>query len=71
MAELTQEQQIAKDYLACTYCVDLINAGKPEFMNDEQWADALSRNKRHLQIMLAKDIFAGFDIAPLQVASAE
>ena len=68
--ELTAEQ-IAKHYLACMDSVNLINAGQPEKMTDEDWADCLSRNKEHLKIMLAKDFWTTEDLTPLQQAAGE
>lgn len=65
MIELTEQEQIAKDYSACMDSVNLINGGKPEMMEDAEWADAVARNKEHLNIMLAKNIFAGFDVQSL------
>ena len=70
MNELTEQQQIARHYVACMDSVNLINAGKPELMEDADWADCLSRNKEHLKIMLAKDYWTTEDLAPLQAASA-
>lgn len=69
MIELTPEEQIAKHYAACMDSVNLINAGQPEDMTDEEWADTVARNKEHLRIMLAKDMFAGYDTTPLEGAS--
>ena len=71
MNELTTEQQIAKHYSACMDSVALINAGKPEDMEDAEWADCLSRNKEHLKIMLAKDFWTTEDLTPLQQAAGE
>ena len=70
MNELTEQQQIARHYVACMDSVNLINAGKPKLMEDADWADCLSRNKEHLKIMLAKDYWTTEDLAPLQAASA-
>jgi len=67
--QLTPEQ-IAKHYFAAMDSVNLINAGKPEGMTAEDWADCLSRNKEHLVIMLAKDFWTTENLAPLQAASA-
>jgi hypothetical protein len=67
--EITTEQQIARHYAACMDSVNLINAGKPEKMEDAEWADCLSRNKEHLKIMLAKDFWTNEDLAPLQAAA--
>ncbi len=70
MIELTEAQQIAKHYSACMDSVNLINAGKPEGMTAEDWADCLARNKEHLKIMLAKDFWTTENLTPLRTASA-
>ncbi len=70
MIDLTEQEQIAKHYDACMDSVNLINAGQPEDMTDEEWAATVERNKEHLRIMLAKDMFDGYDIQPLIDASA-
>lgn len=67
--ELTQEQQIAQHYSAAMDSVNLINAGQPEGMTDEEWADCLSRNQEHLKIMLAKDFWTTEDLEPLRTAA--
>jgi hypothetical protein len=63
-------EEIARHYSAAMDSVNLINAGQPEFMSDEDWADTVARNKEHLKIMLAKDFWTTEDLAPLQAASA-
>lgn len=68
MNDITAEQ-IAQHYSACMDSVNLINAGQPEKMTDEDWADCLSRNKEHLKIMLAKDFWTTEDLTPLQQAA--
>ena len=69
MIELTQEQKVAKDYSAAMDSVTLLNAGKPEDMTDEDWADTVKRNIDHLQIQLDKgDYYAGFDLTPFEAA---
>jgi hypothetical protein len=67
--EPTKEQQIAQHYIAAMDSVNLINAGKPEYMNDDDWADCLDRNKEHLRIMLARDFWTTEDLEPLRLAS--
>ena len=67
--EITAEQ-IAKHYSAALDSVALINAGQPEKMTDEDWADCLQRNRDHLVIMLAKDFWTTEDLTPLRTASA-
>jgi hypothetical protein len=56
MNDITPEQ-IAQHYSAAMDSVNLINAGKPERMDDAEWADSLARNKEHLRIMIAKDFW--------------
>lgn len=70
MTEQLTPEQIAKHYSAAMDSVNLINAGKPENMTAEDWADCLSRNKEHLKIMLAKPYWTTEDLSPLQAASA-
>ena len=67
--EITAEQ-IAKHYSAAMDSVNLINAGQPEGMTAEDWADCVARNKEHLKIMLAKDFWTTENLAPLPAASA-
>jgi len=69
MLELTQEQQVAKDYSAAMDSVNLLKAGKPEDMTDAEWTDTVARNKEHLKIMLAKDFWTNENLAPLQAAA--
>lgn len=66
--EITAEE-IARHYSAAMDSVNLINAGQPEGMTDEDWADTVSRNKEHLQIMLAKDFWTTEDLTPLQAVA--
>ena len=68
--ETLTPEQIAQHYSAAMDSVNLINAGKPEGMTDADWTACLSRNKEHLQIMLAKTYWTTEDLAPLQAASA-
>lgn len=69
MIELTQEEQVAQSYKAAMDSVNLLNAGQPEGMSDEEWADAVKRNKEHLQIQLGKpEFYAGFDLKPFEEA---
>ena len=67
--QLTAEE-IARHYSAAMDSVNLLNAGKPEGMTDEDWADTVARNKEHLNIMLAKDFWTDEDLTPLQNAAA-
>ena len=70
MTEEITTEQIARHYSAAMDSVALINAGQPEGMTDEDWADTVARNKEHLTIMLAKDFWTTEDLTPLQAAAA-
>ena len=69
MEDLTPEQ-IAQHYSAAMDSVALLNAGQPEGMSDEDWADTVSRNVQHLEIMVAKDFWTDEDLTPLNDAIA-
>jgi hypothetical protein len=47
--EAITAEQIAQHYSAAMDSVNLINAGQPEGMSDEDWADCVSRNVEHLK----------------------
>ena len=67
--EVTAEE-IAAHYTAMGHSVDLINAGQPEDMSDEDWADTVSRNVEHLAIMVAKDYWTTEDMTAANAAIA-
>ena len=70
MIELTQEQQVAKNYSAAMDSVNLLNAGKPEKMDDAEWTDCVARNKEHLEIQIAKgaEYYGSNDLTPFEDA---
>jgi hypothetical protein len=71
MIELTPEQEVQRNYDAAMDSVNLLNAGKPEDMTAEDWADCVARNKEHLEIQIAKgDYYAGYDLTPFENAVA-
>jgi len=69
MEELTPEQ-IQQHYDAAMDSVNLLNAGKPEDMSDDDWTDCVSRNVEHLEIMVAKDFWTDEDLSPFNSAIA-
>jgi len=69
MIDTPTPEEIAQHYKAAMDSVNLINAGKPEGMTAEDWADTLKRNKDHLVIMLAKTYWTTENLTPLQAAS--
>jgi dihydrodipicolinate synthase/N-acetylneuraminate lyase len=63
-------EEIAQHFKAMGDSVDLINGGQPEFMDVNEWADTVSRNKEHLEIMLAKDFWTDEDMTAVNAAIA-
>lgn len=67
--KLTPEE-IQRHYDAAMDSVNLLNAGKPDYMDNEEWADCVQRNVDHLKIMVDKDFWTDQDLSPLQAAIA-
>ena len=63
-------EEIAQHYSAAMDSVNLINGGKPNGWEDEAWADCVSRNKQHLNVMLAKTWWTTENLDPLKAAAA-
>ena len=55
MTDTPTTEEIAQNYTAMGHSVDLLNAGQPSDTSDADWADTVSRNVEHLQLMVAKD----------------
>ena len=68
--ELTAEE-IAQNYTAMGHSVELLNAGKPEYMEDSDWTDTVARNVEHLEIMVAKDYWTSEDMTAVNTAIAD
>ena len=67
--ELTAEE-IAQNYTAMGHSVELLNAGKPEDMEDADWTDTVARNVEHLQLMVARDYWITEDMTAANAAIA-
>ena len=67
--ELTAEE-IAQNYTAMGHSVELLNAGKPEDMEDADWTDTVARNVEHLELMVAKDYWVSEDMTAANAAIA-
>jgi hypothetical protein len=55
-------------YNAAMDSVNLLNAGKPPYDSESDWAGSVQRNVGHLKIILQKDWPEGFDLTPFQNA---
>ena len=70
MDEITEEQ-IAAHYTAMGHSVDLLNAGKPDDMEDDEWTATKARNVEHLELMVAKDYWTSEDMTAVDKAIAD
>ena len=70
MTDTPTAEEIAQHYTAMGHSVDLLNAGKPEGMEDDEWTDTVSRNVEHLQLMVAKDYWTSEDMTAVNAAIA-
>ena len=68
--ETITPEEISQHYSAMGDSVDLINAGQPEDMSAEDWADMKSRNQEHLTLMVAKDFWTTEDMTAVNAAIA-
>tara|TARA_B100001063_G_C16628238_1_gene484379 strand:+ start:668 stop:889 length:222 start_codon:yes stop_codon:yes gene_type:complete len=68
--EITKEE-IAQHYKAMGNSVDLLNAGKPDDMEAEDWTATKARNVEHLELMKAKDYWTSEDMTAVDKAIAD
>ena len=68
VSEVPSTEEISQHYSAMGDSVDLINAGQPEDMSAEDWADTKSRNQEHLTLMKAKDFWGNEDFTAIDGA---
>jgi hypothetical protein len=70
MTDTPTAEEIAQHYTAMGHSVALLDAGQPEDMDDDDWADTVSRNVEHLQLMVAKDFWTTEDMTAVNAAIA-
>lgn len=66
--ETITPEEIAQHYTAAMHSVDLLNAGKPDWISTEDWPSTVSRNVDHLKIMVAKEWWTTEDLTPFNTA---
>ncbi len=72
MAEETiTEDQIAQNYTAMGHSVNLLNAGKPSLMSDDDWNTIKASNVEHLELKVAKDYWTDEDMTAVNKAIAD
>ena len=70
MDEITKEE-IAQHYTAMGHSVDLLNAGKPDDMEADEWTATKARNVEHLEIMVAKEYWTDESMTAVNKAIAD
>ena len=70
MTDTPTAEEIVQHYTAMGHSVDLLNAGKPEGMEDADWTDTVARNVEHLELMVAKDFWNTEDMTAVNAAIA-
>jgi len=68
--EITKEE-IAANYTAMGHSVDLLNAGKPDDMEADDWTATKARNVEHLELMKAKTYWTSEDMTAVDKAIAD
>ena len=71
MSDEITEEQIATNYTAMGHSVDLLNAGKPEGMENDEWTATKARNVEHLELMVAKDYWTDENMTAVNKAIAD
>ena len=71
MTDTPTAEEILQHYTAMGHSVELLNAGKPEGMDDADWSDTVSRNVEHLKLMVAKDFWTTEDMTAVNAAIAD
>ena len=71
MSDEITADEIAANYTAMGHSVDLLNAGKPEDMEADDWTATKTRNVEHLKIMKAKDYWTSEDMTAVDKAIAD
>jgi len=65
--EITKEE-IAENYTAMGHSVDLLNSGKPDSMEADEWTATKARNVEHLELMVVKDYWTDEDMTAVNKA---
>ena len=73
MTDITTQptaEEVTQSYKAALDSVALLQAGKPDDMEDAEWADCVARNKEHLEIQIAKgaEFYGSNDLTPFEQA---
>jgi len=71
MTDTPTTEEIAQHYTAMGHSVDLLDAGKPSLMSDDDWNTMKAANVEHLELMVAKDYWTDEDMTAVNKAIAD
>jgi len=71
MTDTPTTEEIAQHYTAMGHSVDLLDAGKPSLMSDEDWNRMKAANVEHLELMVAKDYWTDESMTAVNKAIAD
>ena len=71
MTDTPSADDIAAHYTAMGHSVDLLNAGKPDDMEADDWTATKARNVEHLELMVAKDYWTDESMTAVNKAIAD
>jgi len=71
MSDEITADEIAAHYTAMGHSVDLLNAGKPDDMEADDWTATKARNVEHLELMKAKTYWTSESMTAVDKAIAD
>ena len=71
MTDTPTTEEIAQHYTAMGHSVDLLDAGKPSLMSDDDWNTMKAANVEHLELMVAKDYWTDESMTAVNKAIAD
>ena len=71
MSDEPTKEEIAAHYTAMGHSVDLLNAGKPDNMEADEWTATKARNVGHLELMKAQTYWTSEDMTAVDKAIAD
>jgi hypothetical protein len=71
MTDTPTKEEIAQNYTAMGHSVDLLNAGKPDDMEADDWTATKARNVEHLELMKAKTYWTSESMTAVDKAIAD
>jgi hypothetical protein len=71
MSDEPTKEEIAQHYTAMGHSVDLLNAGKPDEMEADEWTATKARNVEHLELMKAKTYWTSESMTAVDKAIAD